>query len=153
VLNNQDKLVTEYAMQCCHAKQMGATYFFTLVTHDRKPILTIPENIEGLREAFRHVMRKHLIDIEGIVILPDHLHCLWRLPERNNDFSIRWSKIKRNFIIVLLGTLRFAQQDYIGDSKIPGNSIFPHNFSCLHLNYFAINVSLLFNYSKIIYDF
>jgi len=90
-------------MQYRRARQMGGTYFFTVVTYDRKPILTIPENIQRLREAFRHVMRKHPMDIEGIVILPDHLHCLWRLPERDNDFSIRWSKIKRYFSLSAAG--------------------------------------------------
>jgi putative transposase len=29
------------------------------------------------------------------VLLPDHLHCLWTLPDGDADFSRRWSVIKR----------------------------------------------------------
>ena len=31
--------------------------------------------------------------------MPDHLHCLWRLPEGDNDFSTRWRLIKRYFAV------------------------------------------------------
>jgi putative transposase len=34
--------------------------------------------------------------IEGWVLLPDHLHCIWTLPEGDADFSTRWSLIKRS---------------------------------------------------------
>jgi len=33
--------------------------------------------------------------MDAIVVLPDHLHCLWRLPEGDSDFSERWRQIKR----------------------------------------------------------
>ena len=36
-------------------------------------------------------------DLQAIVILPDHLHCLWRLPEGDADFSTRWRLIKTRF--------------------------------------------------------
>ena len=42
-------------------------------------------------------MQKYPITIDGIVALPDHLHTLWRLPEGDNNFSIRWMLIKRKF--------------------------------------------------------
>jgi putative transposase len=33
----------------------------------------------------------------AVVLLPDHIHCIWKLPEQDSDFSLRWSIIKRNF--------------------------------------------------------
>jgi putative transposase len=30
-------------------------------------------------------------------LLPDHLHALWTLPEGDDDYSARWSIIKRRF--------------------------------------------------------
>src|SRR5687768_17966415 len=30
------------------------------------------------------------------VLLPDHLHCIWTLPEGDSDFSTRWMMIKRS---------------------------------------------------------
>lgn len=33
----------------------------------------------------------------AVVVLPDHLHCIWTLPEGDADYSIRWSLIKATF--------------------------------------------------------
>jgi len=84
-------------MKYRRAKTLGATYFFTVVTHNRRKFLCIPENIALLRRAFREVMTNHPFKIEAIVILPDHLHALWRLPADNADFSTRWRLIKSYF--------------------------------------------------------
>ena len=84
-------------MQYRRDKTKGACYFFTVVTHQRQPILTLPKNIERLREGFRREQNKNRFTIDAIVILPDHLHCLWQLPENDDDYSGRWSRIKRYF--------------------------------------------------------
>lgn len=84
-------------MQYRRAKTPGATYFFTGVTHARQQILCKPENIDLLRSAFRYVMGQHPFKIDAIVILPEHLHCLWTLPEADADFSTRWRLIKSYF--------------------------------------------------------
>jgi len=73
----------------------GATYFFTVVTYDRKPWFSGEKNVTILREAFRDIMARRPFVMEAVVILPDHLHCLWRLPEGDNDFSGRWREIKK----------------------------------------------------------
>jgi putative transposase len=84
-------------MQYRRSKTKGATYFFTLVTHNRRKILCQSENIDLLRKSFRYVMQKHPFKIDAIVILPDHLHCIWTLPEGDADFSTRWRLIKSYF--------------------------------------------------------
>ncbi len=84
-------------MQYRRAKIEGATYFFTVVTHNRRRFLTQPENIDLLRESFRYVMAKSPFTIDAISILPDHLHCIWTLPEGDADFSSRWRSIKSYF--------------------------------------------------------
>ena len=65
----------------------GATWFFTvnLLERHNKPLLI--ENIDLLRVAFSHVKEKHPFKIDAIVILPDHLHCIWTLPENDTDYS------------------------------------------------------------------
>ena len=73
----------------------GARYFFTVVTAKRKPLLV--EHIDCLKNAFRLCLKRHPFEIEAIVVLPDHLHTLWKLPEGDDDFSKRWMVIKRNF--------------------------------------------------------
>ena len=84
-------------MQYRRAKTPGATYFFTLVTHNRRPILCQPENIALLRDAFRYAMKNHPLKIDAIAILPDHLHAIWTLPVKDADFSMRWRLIKSYF--------------------------------------------------------
>lgn len=76
------------------AYEKGGCYFFTVVTYKRRPVLTQSENIVRLRDAFSHVMKAHPFSIDGIVVLPNHLHCILRLPEDDSDFSTRWRLIK-----------------------------------------------------------
>ncbi|MCB0223669.1 MAG: transposase [Anaerolineae bacterium] len=84
-------------MEYRRAKIPGGTYFFTLVTHQRRRFLCQPDNISLLRQTFRLVMENHPFTIEAIVILPDHLHCIWTLPPSDANFSTRWRLIKSHF--------------------------------------------------------
>lgn len=77
--------------------QSGGNYFFTLVTHQRNPILTTPDNIVRLKGAIKKVKHNHPFSLDAIVILPDHLHCILRLPNEDQDFSTRIRLIKRYF--------------------------------------------------------
>ncbi len=84
-------------MQYRRLKIEGSSYFFTLVTDKRKKLFADDENVALLRQAFRHVMKKRVFVIEAIVILPDHIHCIWTLPAGDADFSTRWRLIKTWF--------------------------------------------------------
>jgi len=75
----------------------GGVYFFTLVTHKRQRILTGKIDREMLREAFAEARERLPFELSAIVLLPDHLHMLMRLPCDTSDYSARISKIKRNF--------------------------------------------------------
>src|SRR5258708_19885079 len=75
----------------------GGTYFFTLVTQDRQPILTSAIARRCLRRAIRAVRRKRPFTLFAIVVLPDHLHAVWKLPPGDSDYSLRWSQIKEEF--------------------------------------------------------
>ncbi|HUP93220.1 MAG TPA: transposase [Solimonas sp.] len=82
-------------MRYRRAHAEGACYFFTLVTQRRQPLLTLPVNVARLREAFRREREVRPFVVDAIVVMPDHLHCLWTLPEGDADYSGRWSRIKR----------------------------------------------------------
>ena len=75
-------------------KQAGGTYFFTVVTHGRRPILTYPEVRQALREGISQVRQTMPFSIEAWVLLPDHLHAIWTLPEHDDRFGARWAVIK-----------------------------------------------------------
>lgn len=76
----------------------GGVYFFTVVTHRRRQIVAQPENISLLQTAIASVQARRPFAINAQVILPEHVHCIWTLPEGDSDFSSRWMTIKSNFV-------------------------------------------------------
>ncbi len=58
----------------------GGSYFFTVVTLNRVPIFVNEGRVEILRQAFRKVMATRPFQIDAIVVMPEHLHCIWRMP-------------------------------------------------------------------------
>jgi len=75
----------------------GATFFFTVNLAQRHRNQLLFENIDLLREIFREVKARHPFFIDAIVVLPEHLHTIWTLPEGDADFKTRWSLIKAGF--------------------------------------------------------
>lgn len=74
----------------------GGTFFFTVNLRDRSSRLLV-ERIDILREVTRKVRAVHAFEIVAAVVLPDHLHALWRLPVGDHDFALRWRLIKSFF--------------------------------------------------------
>jgi putative transposase len=74
----------------------GGTYFFTVNLKDRKRRLLV-EHVDALRASFRAARGARPFDMLAVVILPDHLHCIWRLPEGDADNADRWARIKSGF--------------------------------------------------------
>jgi len=74
----------------------GGSFFFTVNLADRRLHL-LTAHVDLLREAFRDVRRHHPFEIDAIVVLPDHLHAVWTLPEADADFAVRWRLIKTIF--------------------------------------------------------
>ena len=73
----------------------GGTYFFTVKTFDRRPLLIDERSRTALRQAIVEVLAMLPFETIAWVLLPDHLHTIWRLPETDVDFSLRWSLIKQ----------------------------------------------------------
>ncbi len=74
----------------------GGTYFFTVAIADRRHAL-LTERIGALSHAFRVVRAWRPFAMHAFVVLPDHLHCIWSLPENDADFPLRWNRIKGEF--------------------------------------------------------
>ncbi len=89
----------------CYSKSMsqyrrnreGSTFFFTVLTEKRKPILTSYLGRKVLRQAIDQVRQEHPFQIIGFVLLPDHIHTIWKLPPNDADYSLSWKKIKARF--------------------------------------------------------
>lgn len=74
----------------------GGCFFFTVNLAERKLSL-LTDHIGLLRTAFRETHQRHPFTIDAIVVLPDHLHTVWTLPEGDADFAMRWQLIKSTF--------------------------------------------------------
>ena len=74
----------------------GGTYFFTVTLADRRGRL-LTDRIDALGAAFRQCRALHPFETIAIAVMPEHLHCVWALPEGDADYSMRWSLIKRAF--------------------------------------------------------
>lgn len=73
----------------------GQTYFFTLVSFRRRPILCYSPIRNALRSALIEVRQRRPFEIGAWVLMPDHMHCIWTLPSGDTDYSTRWALIKR----------------------------------------------------------
>lgn len=83
--------------------------FFTVSLAQPGSDLLILE-IERLRQAVRLTRAERPFQINAWVVLPDHLHTIWTLPDGDSDFPTRWRLIKSRFSASLpKGPLRLGQ--------------------------------------------
>lgn len=74
----------------------GGSYFFTVALADRSQRLLL-NHIDTLRKAFRDAKAVYPFDLDAIVVLPEHLHCIWTLPVDDAGYPDRWRRIKTAF--------------------------------------------------------
>ena len=74
----------------------GGCWFFTVNLFDRRSRL-LTERIDSLRAAVGEARERHPFQIDTMVVLPDHLHAVWTLPDDDHDFPKRWRLIKTLF--------------------------------------------------------
>jgi putative transposase len=79
-------------MRYRRADTKGGTYFFTVNLADRHSDL-LTQHIHDLREVINTVKRAHPFVIEAMVVLPEHLHAIWRLPQEDARYPMRWGWI------------------------------------------------------------
>jgi putative transposase len=81
----------------------GGTYFFTVVTYRRRPVFQNPTARRFLGRAMRGVRRDAPWETRAIVLLPDHFHAIWGLPEGDCEYSVRLARVKKDFTAAYLG--------------------------------------------------
>lgn len=74
----------------------GASIYFTVCLAQRGTTL-LTDEIDRLRLAVAQTRAERPFTIDAFVVLPDHLHCIWTLPERDSDYATRWRLIKSRF--------------------------------------------------------
>ena len=93
----------------------GGTFFFTVVTFNRKPILINEASRHLLHDAWVDTKKRFPFKTEALCLLPDHIHFIWSLPENDTNYSVRIKEIKRLFTksyLVLIGPGEFRNESH-----------------------------------------
>ncbi len=83
-------------MQYRRSRTHGGTFFFTTNLANRRSRYLV-ENVDVLRQVIRKVKINYPFRILAMVVLPDHLHTLWQLPDGESNYPERWALIKSGF--------------------------------------------------------
>lgn len=83
-------------MRYRRANTADGTYFFTVNLVNRNSDLLV-RHVDELRAAVNTVKARHPFSILAMVVMPDHLHAIWRLPPGDANYPLRWSLIKAGF--------------------------------------------------------
>jgi len=92
----------------------GGTFFFTVNTYRRQKLFNDPKTRAILRAVFEKIQRTKPFQMIALCLLPEHIHCIWTLPESDADYSSRWGTIKGHF------TREYGA--YIGSRPRPGTT-------------------------------
>ncbi len=94
-------------------KMMGASYFFTVNILDRQSDL-LTRHIDDLRFSYLQMITKYPMQVDAMVVLPDHIHAIWTLPEDDDNYSIRWQTFK----VLFSKSIPKDQQSHRSESRI-----------------------------------
>ena len=79
----------------------GGTYYFTMVTSNRKKLFSKRTCIESFLSALFTIQSYYHFDLVAYCILPDHIHLIVTLAEDDKDFSSRLKEIKKKTTLAI----------------------------------------------------
>lgn len=121
----------------------GGTYFFTVTLRDRGAD-TLTRHIDTLRTVMRETRARRPFRTEAIVVLPDHLHAIWTLPDGDADYPGRWRSIKAAFAMRLGKAGMALQKNAKGEVDLWQRRYWEHTISndadyASHVDYLHFN--------------
>ena len=116
----------------------GQQYFFTVNLHNRRSSL-LTDHIDLFRQAYGSIIKSHPVETLAICILPNHLHCLWQMPETDSNYAQRWRLIKGNFTRELRKCGAIAHQEKVWQNRywehhIRDDEDFNNHMDYIHAN-------------------
>lgn len=98
-------------------KSQAASIFFTVALVERGSDLLLRE-VDRLRDAVRTTRAERPFAINAWVVMPDHLHAIWTLPQGDGDYATRWRLIKTRFSIGLVAPERHPNHEKRGERGV-----------------------------------
>lgn len=75
-------------------QELGKIYFWTAAIHKWKSLLYFPEQKELIINSLRYLHEKKLVTIYAYVIMPNHIHIIWKQNKKNGKEMPRSSFMK-----------------------------------------------------------
>lgn len=122
-----------------HRARHGSTYFFTVVTHRRLPILCRPEIRRLLHHVIEELRLHRPFTIDSWVLLPDHMHCIWTLPASDTDYSARWGWLKKELTKRARGLVEPMAPPTLWQKRFWEHAIRDDNDYAAHCDYIHFN--------------
>jgi putative transposase len=121
----------------------GGTYFFTVTLADRSSS-ALTDHIDALRTAFRTARLERPFAIDAVVVLPEHLHAIFTLPQDDADFSGRWRRIKGHFSSHMIAGASFDERHPNGECALWQRRFWEHTIRnekdyARHVDYIHFN--------------
>jgi putative transposase len=83
------------------AKSLGGTFAITFTLNERGSNLLV-EYCDVFKSCYSKIQARQPFETVAFVLLPDHAHMVWTLPENDGDYSLRVRLIKHLFTRSLL---------------------------------------------------
>ena len=121
----------------------GATYFFTVNLRDRKSNLLI-EHATTFRDIVRGVKLQLPFTLDAMVVMPNHWHAVWTLPQSDDAYASRLRLIKARLTRHLVKQGAAIAQDERGEYALWQKRFWEHTIrddrdleahvNCVHIN-------------------
>lgn len=116
----------------------GGTFFFTVNLYNRSQHW-LTDHIGHLRTATRQCRQHHPFHIHAWVVLPEHLHCIWTLPDKDHDYARRWRYIKSRFAHLLKQHIEQTNLEPIWQKRYWEHTLINQKDLNAHMDYIHYN--------------
>lgn len=76
------------------------------------------DHIDLFRAAYADTRSSRPFRTDALVVLPDHLHAIWTLPDGDGDYSGRWRAIKSGFVRALAAAGMNLERNAKGKAQV-----------------------------------
>ena len=121
----------------------GGTFAFTFTLKDRGSDLLV-QHFSLFKAAYCQVQKRWPFETIAAVVLPDHVHVVWTLPENDGDYSLRIRLIKQAFTKALIKAgvefrrlkkeERACWQRRFWEHKVRDENDLQHQVDYIHIN-------------------
>lgn len=109
------------------------TYFFTVNLADRNSGHLVCR-FQSLKLSILRVKTERPFAVDAWVVMPDHIHAIWSLPDGDADYSTRWKAIKTRFTLANRDIKKPIWQKRFWEQTIRSQSDFNAHMNYIHIN-------------------